>query len=92
MGDAANNSGGSAGIRLGAGTAGMIGQALQQLAPPAPAPAAPVASATGDALNHDQIQATIDGLDMRFSQGEISEELCNRLTAKWEAKQKELGG
>ena len=57
------------------------GQNQQQAAPPPPAPSAtPTTKA--------EIQAMIDGLDMRFSKGEISEETYSRLVARWEEKLK----
>ena len=102
MGDAANNQSGGAGagvglgagIGLGASMAGMIGQSFQQPqqapAPQQAAPAPAAAPASGAALTAAQIQETIDSLDMRFSKGEISEEIYNRLMAKWEAKLNEL--
>ena len=48
-----------------------------------PAPAAPASPQTPQ-----EIQAMIDSLDMRFANGEISEDVYNRLVAKWEAKLK----
>jgi membrane protease subunit (stomatin/prohibitin family) len=94
-----------AGIGLGASMAGMLGQAMQphppQPQPAAPpsqeaAPAAPPAGAgpapAAAALTRGQVQEAIDALDLRFSKGEVSEEMYNRLMAKWEAKIKELGG
>jgi membrane protease subunit (stomatin/prohibitin family) len=101
LSDAANNPGGSAGagvglgagIGLGANMAGMLNQSLQQpQQPAAAAPAAPATSAAGSGpLTRAQVQEAIDGLDLRFSKGEISEDAYNRLMAKWEAKLKELG-
>lgn len=105
LGDAANNPNGGAGagvglgagFGLGASVASMFGQAMQQpqqqqpqyQQPPAQA-AAPAAA--GGATTREQVQATIDALDMRFAQGEISEETYNKLMARWEQKLKELGG
>ena len=101
MSDAANNPGGAAGagvglgagIGLGASMAGMMGQAMQpqqqpQQAAPAPPPAA--APAAAGTLTRAQVQDAIDTLDLRFSKGEISEDMYNRMMAKWEAKLKEL--
>jgi len=62
---------------------GQGGQNQQQAAPP---PAAPAAG--GTPTTKAEIQAMIDGLDMRFSKGEISEETYNRLVARWEEKLK----
>jgi membrane protease subunit (stomatin/prohibitin family) len=53
----------------------------------AAAPAAPAAPTTAE-----EIQATLDNLDVRLAAGEIGEETYNKLVAKWEAKLKELGG
>jgi membrane protease subunit (stomatin/prohibitin family) len=105
LSDAANNPSGTAsagismgaGIGMGASMAGMLGQALQpqqaqaQPQPQAAAPA-PAAAATGGALTLAQVQEAIDALDLRFSKGEVSEEMYNRMMAKWEAKLKALGG
>jgi membrane protease subunit (stomatin/prohibitin family) len=101
IGDAANNPDGGAGaglglgagVGLGAGLAGMLGQAFQgnqQAAPQAaPAAAAPAANAP---LTRDQIQNAIDNLDLRFSNGEISEDTYNRLLQKWQDRLQQMGG
>lgn len=101
IGDAANNPnagagaglGLGAGVGLGAGLAGMLGQAFQgnqqaapQAAPPATAPAA------NAPLTRDQVQSAIDNLDLRFSNGEISEDNYNRLLQKWQDRLKQMGG
>lgn len=105
IGDAANNPGAGAGeglglgagVGLGAGLAGMLGQAFgggqrQAPAPAQPAaPAAPPAAASGP-LSREQVQQAIDNLDLRFSNGEISEDTYNRLLQKWQDRLKELGG
>ena len=97
MRDAAQQPGGgeaSAGVGLGAGMgmgvamAQMMGQSMQQPAQGAPAAAAPPATPTTKA----EIQATLDNLDLRLANGEISESTYNKLYAKWEAKLKEMGG
>lgn len=103
MGDAANNPnagagaglGLGAGVGLGAGLAGMLGQAFQggqqQQAPPQPA--APAAAAAQSApVTREQVQQAIDNLDLRFSNGEISEDNYNRLMQKWQDRLKEMGG
>jgi len=71
---------------MGATMAQMLTQSMQQQ-PAAAAPAAPAAPATAE-----EIQATLDNLDVRLAAGEIGEETYNKLVAKWEAKLKELGG
>jgi membrane protease subunit (stomatin/prohibitin family) len=106
IGDAANNPSGNAGagvglgagIGLGAGLAGMVGQAFQntqqQAAPPAAQPVAPAAAApaANAPLTREQVQQAIDNLDLRFSNGEISEENYNRLLQKWQERLKTMGG
>jgi len=97
MRDAAQQEGGGitgAGVGLGAGVgmgsamAQMMSQSMQQPAQPQQqAQAAPVTPQTAQ-----QIQATLDNLDMRLAAGEISEDLYNKLYAKWEARLEELGG
>jgi membrane protease subunit (stomatin/prohibitin family) len=97
MRDAAKQEGGGglagAGVGLGAGAglgatmAQIMGQAAQQ---GAAAPAQPQQSnAVSDVA---KIQETLDNLDMRLAAGEISEEVYNRLYAKWQQKLKEAGG
>lgn len=90
IGDAAAQPGGEAGaglglgagIGLGAGLAGMLGQAFagQQSAAAAAASQPPAAGAP---LTRAQIEQALDNLDLRFSNGEISEENYNRLRQKW---------
>lgn len=97
LGDAANNPAGGAaatgvglgaGIGLGAQLAGMMGQAYssgqQQAGGGGGAAAGPQTPA--------QIRQMLDSLDMRFANGEISEEIYKNLTAKWQQRLKELGG
>jgi len=78
-----------AGVGMGAAMAQMMTQAMQKPAQQ-PAPAAPAAPAVPRTA--EEIQATLDNLDMRLAAGEISEALYNKLYAKWEARLKELGG
>jgi len=95
MRDAAQQPGGAAGtgvglgagIGMGAAMAQMVTQSAQQPAQQPTAPAAPVAPQSAE-----EIQTTLDNLDVRLAAGEISEATYNRLYAKWEAKLKELGG
>lgn len=98
MRDAAQQEGGGgltgAGVGLGAGAglgitlAQMMGQAMQR---PAQAPeAAPQAGKTPQTV--EEVQAMLDNLDTRLAAGEISEEVYNRLYAKWEARLQELKG
>jgi membrane protease subunit (stomatin/prohibitin family) len=101
MGDAANNPAGGAastgvglgaGIGLGAQLAGMMGQAFQsgqqQAAPAAPAQSA----APATPQTQEQVQQMLDNLDMRFANGQISEDTYKSLTAKWQQRLKEMGG
>lgn len=106
LGDAAQQPGGGAGSLTGAGLGlgagvglgSVMAQAMRDAmqAPPAQpasaAPAEPAAAAAPGPLTREQIQATLDSLDMRLAAGEISEETYNRLYARWEQKLKELGG
>jgi membrane protease subunit (stomatin/prohibitin family) len=94
--DAAQQPGGGAastGAELGAGLgmgmtmAQMMAQSMQQPGQQQAAPTAPATPTTAA-----EIQATLDNLDMRLAAGEVSEEVYNKLYAKWEAKLKELGG
>ncbi len=103
MRDAAQQPGGggaSEGVGLGAGLgmgmsmAQMMAQSMQQPGQqPAqqqtqqPAQAGPVVPKTAQ-----EIQNTLDNLDMRLAAGEISEATYNKLYAKWEAKLNALGG
>jgi uncharacterized membrane protein len=57
-------------------------QQNQQAAPAAPA---------GVPTTKEGIQAAIDALEMRFMNGEISEESYKSLTAKWQQKLDALG-
>ncbi|MCZ7538679.1 MAG: SPFH domain-containing protein [Anaerolineae bacterium] len=61
------------------------GQGQQPAQPPAQAaPAVPQTAA--------EVRAYLDLLDAKLMAGEVSEELYNKLYAKWEARLKELGG
>jgi membrane protease subunit (stomatin/prohibitin family) len=95
MRDAAQQSGGEAGVGVGLGAgvgmgaamAQMLGQSMQQGQQAAPAaPAAPAVPTT-----RAEIQATIDNLDLRLAAGEISESLYTKLVEKWEGRLSELG-
>jgi membrane protease subunit (stomatin/prohibitin family) len=105
LGDAAQQPGGAgdltgAGLGLGAGVGlgSVMAQTMRdalQSPPPAAAPAeaagAAAAPAPSGPLTREQVQATLDNLDMRMANGEISEETYNRLYARWEQKLRELG-
>ena len=79
-----------AGIGMGAGLGGMIAQAMagaQQQQPQQPQQAAAPATPTTKA----EIQGMLDNLDMRLANGEISESLYEKLTAKWQKRLDEMG-
>ena len=99
MGDAAKASGqgggGSmsegvglgAGIGMGAGLGSMIAQAMAGAQQQAPAPAAAPAAATpATPQTAADIQTLLDNLDMRLANGELSESLYEKLTAKWQKR------
>jgi len=96
MRDAAQQPGGGAagtGVGLGAGV-GMgaaMGQMLTQSMQQQPQQQAQQAASAPTAQTAQQIQNTLDNLDMRLASGEISEDIYNKLYAKWEAKLKALG-
>ena len=78
-----------AGIGMGAGLGGMIAQAMSgamQQQPQQPqqssAPAAPTSKA--------DVQNLLDNLDMRLANGEISETVYEKLTAKWQKRLDEM--
>lgn len=96
MRDAAQQPGGTAGagvglgagVGMGAAMAQMMSQAMQPEQEPseqAAAPSKPSAPKTAA-----EIQDMLDNLDSRLIEGEISEDLYNKLYAKWEARLEEL--
>jgi membrane protease subunit (stomatin/prohibitin family) len=99
MRDAAQQPGGGglagAGVGLGAGVgmgtamAQMMTQSMQQ---PAQQAAPPASAAPSVPQTAEEIQATLDNLDLRLAAGEISEATYNRLYTKWETRLNELGG
>ncbi|RUA18464.1 MAG: SPFH domain-containing protein [Clostridia bacterium] len=74
-----------AGIGMGAGLGGMIAQAMSgamQQQPQQPQPSsAPVTPTT-----KVDVQNLLDNLDMRLANGEISESIYEKLTAKWQKR------
>jgi membrane protease subunit (stomatin/prohibitin family) len=56
------------------------------------APATAAASAPPNPTTKAEVQALLDQLDMKLASGEISETVYAKLSAKWEARLKELGG
>jgi membrane protease subunit (stomatin/prohibitin family) len=89
-GEAGTGVGLGAGIGMGATMAQMLSQSMQQGQQQAP-PAATGAAAPAGPVTAQQIQATLDNLDMRLAAGEISEETYNKLYGKWQAKLDETG-
>ncbi|NLF01439.1 MAG: hypothetical protein GX601_10735, partial [Anaerolineales bacterium] len=90
-GEAAAGLGLGAGVGMGAAMAQMLTQSMQQGQRPQQA-AEPAAAAPAGPVTADQIRSTLDNLDMRLANGEISEDTYNKLYAKWQAKLDELGG
>ncbi|MEA3335314.1 MAG: SPFH domain-containing protein [Chloroflexota bacterium] len=78
-----------AGVGVGAGMAGAIAEAMRassqpQQAAPAAAPASP--------QTVEEVQALLDSLDLRLANGEISEGLYDKLTAKWQQRLDDTNG
>ncbi len=88
-GAAATGVGFGAGIGLGSQLAGMMAQSFQSGQQQAgPAQGAPAATPQ----TKEQVQQLLDNLDLRFANGQISEDTYKQLTAKWQQRLKELGG
>jgi len=93
MRDAAQQSGGTAGagvglgagVGMGAAMAQMMSQSMQQPAGQQRESAAPSTPSTAQ-----EVQDMLDNLDARLMNGEISEELYNKLRSKWEQRLEEL--
>jgi membrane protease subunit (stomatin/prohibitin family) len=78
-----------AGFGMGTAMAQMMAQSMQQ---PAQQPQQPAGGAVAAAPQTPQdIQNMLDNLDARLMNGEISEDLYNKLYAKWEARLEEMG-
>jgi membrane protease subunit (stomatin/prohibitin family) len=74
-----------AGLGMGAAMAQMMAQSMQQ---PAQQPAG--GAGTDTPTTPQEIRNMLDNLDARLMSGEISEDLYNKLYAKWEARLEEL--
>lgn len=93
MRDAAQQSGGTAGagvglgagVGMGAAMAQMMSQSMQQPAEQQRESAAPSTPSTAQ-----EVQNMLDNLDARLMNGEISEDLYNKLRSKWEKRLNEL--
>jgi membrane protease subunit (stomatin/prohibitin family) len=99
MRDAAQQEGGGGlagaglGLGAGAGLGATMAQVMSQAMQPGQQPAAPAQpQSAGGVSDVAKIQETLDNLDMRLAAGEISEDVYNKLYAKWEAKLNEAGG
>lgn len=81
------------GLGAGAGLGATMAQIMAQSMQPGQQQAAPAQPEAASGISDvAKIQETLDNLDMRFAAGEISEEVYNKLYAKWETKLKEAGG
>jgi membrane protease subunit (stomatin/prohibitin family) len=88
-----------AGVGMGAAMAQMLTQSMQGQQQPAqqqPQQAQQQGAQSGGAQSSAprtaaEIQTMLDNLDARLIQGEISEDLYNKLYAKWESRLEELG-
>jgi membrane protease subunit (stomatin/prohibitin family) len=98
MRDAAQQSGGTAGagvglgagVGMGAAMAQMMSQSMQQPAGGARQESQPAGGQTATPKTAQDVRAMLDNLDMRLMNGEISEDLYNKLHAKWESRLEEL--
>ncbi len=99
LGEAAANQGGGAagtgvgvgaGLGMGAMMAGTLGDALRN--PASSSVNAGAGGSTASPQTPQQVQALLDNLDMRFANGEISEETYKNLSSKWQQRLKEMGG
>jgi len=95
MRDAAQQPGGTAGAGVGLGAGLGMGAAMaqmmaQSMQPPAQQPQQPAAPAPATPTTPQEIQGLLDNLDARLMNGEISEDLYNKLYAKWESRLEEL--
>jgi membrane protease subunit (stomatin/prohibitin family) len=93
--DAARNPGGTAGTGVGIGAglglgqmmAGMMGQQQQQGQQSAQSGAGAVSASP---KTKDEIQALLDNLDMRFANGEITQDAYDKLVSKWQSRLDEM--
>jgi membrane protease subunit (stomatin/prohibitin family) len=96
MRDAAQQPGGTAGAGVGLGAGLGMGAAMaqmmaQSMQPPTQQPQQPAGGAgTASPQTPQDIRNMLDNLDARLMNGEISEDLYNKLYAKWEARLQEL--
>lgn len=100
LGDAAQNQSGGAtgtgvgvgaGLGMGAMMAGALGDALHNPAS-SNVNQGGGGSSTATPQTKQDVQALLDNLDMRFANGQISEETYKSMTAKWQERLKSMGG
>lgn len=97
---AANPSGGAAstgvgvgaGLGMGAMMAGALGDALRNPASSSVQGGGGSGAAAATPQTPQQVQQMLDNLDMRFANGDISEDTYKSLSAKWQQRLKDLGG
>jgi membrane protease subunit (stomatin/prohibitin family) len=95
MRDAAQQPGGTAGagvglgagLGMGAAMAQMMAQSIQQ---PAQQPQQPAGAGAATPQTPQDVRNMLDNLDARLMNGEISEDLYNKLYAKWEARLQDM--
>lgn len=91
-GAAATGVGVGAGLGMGAVMAGALGSAMQNPTSSNVNQGGGGGGATASPQTPAQIQTMLDNLDMRFANGEISEETYKNMTAKWQERLKGMGG
>lgn len=100
LGDAAANPGGGAastgvgvgaGLGMGAMMAGALGDAFRNPTGSGMNQGGGAPPAAGAPQTAPQIQAMLDNLDLRFANGEITEDTYKNLSAKWQQRLKDLG-
>jgi membrane protease subunit (stomatin/prohibitin family) len=89
-GAAATGVGVGAGLGMGAMMAGALGDAMRN--PSSSNVNQGGGGATSAPQTPQQVQAMLDNLDMRFANGEISEDTYKTMTAKWQQRLKDMGG
>ncbi len=100
MRDAAQQPGGTAGagvglgagVGMGAAMAQMMAQSMQQPGQQQPAQQQAAGASASAPSTVQEVEDMLDSLDARLMNGEISEDLYNKLHSKWEARLDELKG
>jgi membrane protease subunit (stomatin/prohibitin family) len=100
LGDAAQNQSGGAtgtgvgvgaGLGMGAMMAGALGDALRNPNSTSVQGGGGGGGGAASPQTRQQVQAMLDNLDMRFANGEISEETYKNLTSKWQERLGQMG-